>query len=133
VTHSAHARVRPEEPREHAPEPWAQLGRYIRDVNGRIVVRGKSPVDARRVVACVNALTGVPTETIENWNIQVVGGAGAGPDPALAEIPDDAAEALKEFIGSEDRRLGERRKRDRRHAAVANSIEGEVHERQSRD
>lgn len=133
MTHAAHARARSEEPREHGPEPWARLGRYIRDSNGRIVVRGKSPVDARRVVACINALMGVPTETIENWNIQVVGGAGAGPDPALSEIPADAAEALKEIIGSEDRRLGERRKGNRRRAAAATSIEGEVHERQSHD
>ncbi len=133
MTHSAHARARAEQPREHAPEPWAQLGRYVRDANGRIVVRGMSPLDARRVVACVNALTGVPTETIETWNIQVAGGAGAGPDPALPDIPPDAAEALKEYIGSEDRRLGERRRGDRRRAAAGNSMEGEVHELQSGD
>lgn len=133
MTHHAHARARPEEPREHGPEPWAQLGRYVRDANGRIVVRGKNPVDARRVVACINALMGVPTETLEHWTIQVVGGAGSGPDPALSEIPSDAVEALKEFIGSEDRRFGERRKGERRRVAAASSIEGEVHERQSRE
>lgn len=115
MTAAPHARPkREEEDREHAPEPWAQLGRFVRDSNGRIVVRGKSPVDARRVVACVNALTGVPTETIEHWCIQVSGGAGIGPDPALSEIPAGAVEAIQELIGSEDRRLGERRKGERR-------------------
>jgi hypothetical protein len=117
VTALSPAKTRREEARENAPEPWAQLGRYIRDAEGRIVVRGKSPLDARRVVACVNALMGVPTETIENWNIQVVGGAGAGPDPSLATIPEDAIEAFKEFVGSDDRRLGERRRGERRREA----------------
>ncbi len=128
-----HARERREEPQRHAPEPWAQLGRFVRDAAGRIVVRGKTPVDARRVVACINALMGVPTETIESWNIQVSGGAGAGPDPDLTAIPDDAVQAIQEFIGDEDRRLGDRRKAERRRLAEAVSIEGEVHERQSGD
>ncbi len=115
MTGAPHARPkREDEDREHAREPWAQLGRFIRDANGRIVVRGKSPLDARRVVACVNALMGVPTETIEHWSIQVAGGAGVGPDPALSEIPEGAVEAIQELIGSEDRRLGERRKGERR-------------------
>jgi hypothetical protein len=127
VTSGSHARIRREETREreHAPEPWAQLGKYIRDANGRIVIRGKSPVDTRRVVACVNALTGVPTETIENWSIQVVGGAGAGPDPALVSIPDDAVEAVKEFVCSEDRRLGERRRGERRRVGTQIAVEGD--------
>jgi hypothetical protein len=118
-----------EETHDHAPEPWVQLGRFVRDANGRIVVRGKSALDARRVVACVNALAGVPTETIAQWSIQVAGGAGAGPDPALAEMPADAVEAVKEFVGSEDRRLGERRRGERRHAMAELATEGEAHER----
>jgi hypothetical protein len=125
VTAGSHARVRREdEIREHAPEPWAQLGKFIRDANGRIVIRGKSPADIRRIVACVNALTGVPTETIETWCIQVAGGAGAGPDPTLPSIPGEAIEAIQEFIGSEDRRLGQRRRGERRRPATQISVEG---------
>lgn len=120
MTAPPHASVRREERRaenrEQALEPWAQLGKYIRDAKGRIVLSGKRPADARRVVACVNALMGVPTETVERWNIQVFGGAGAGPDPALASIPAGAVEAIEEFVGSRDRRLGERRRADRRRA-----------------
>ena len=127
----AHSRVRREEPQKPAPEPWGQLGRYVRDANGRIVIRSKSPTDARRVVACVNALMGVPTETIESWNIQVAGGAGVGPDPDLSAIPEDAVEAIQLFIGDEDRRLGDRRRSERRRVGIG--LEGEVHERQSRD
>jgi len=129
VTVPTHARPRREETDEHAPAPWAQLGRFVRDANGRIVIRGKNPQDVRRVVACVNALMGVPTETIESWNIQVVGGAGVGPDPALATIPADAVEAVKEFVGSEDRRLGERRRGDRRQRAAGSEAQGELNER----
>jgi len=125
----AHTREKREEHRELAPGPWAQLGRFVRDAKGRIVVRGKASEDIRRIVACVNALSGVPTETIENWTIQVEGGAGVGPDPALNEIPEGAIEAIQEIVGSAERRMGERRRGERRCAAGPISVEGEVHER----
>jgi len=123
MTASSTARERREETGEHAPEPWGRLGRFVRDANGRIVLRGKSPSDVRRVVACVNAFAGVPTETVESFQIQVAGGAGAGLDPSLAEIPDGAVEAVQEFIGSDDRRMGERRRRDRRRAGTRIAVE----------
>ena len=118
MTSSSAAREKREEPGPHAPEPWAQLGRYVRDANGRIVLRGKTPADVRRVVACINALAGVPTEIVETLQIQVSGGAGLGPDPALSELPEDAAEAVREFVGSDERRMGERRRRERRRAGT---------------
>jgi hypothetical protein len=129
VTASTHVREKREEHRELSPEPWAQLGRFVRDAKGRIVVRGKTPEDIRRIVACVNALSGVPTETIEHWTIQVGGGAGTGPDPALNDIPEGAIEAIQEIVGSAERRMGERRRGDRRRAGTPVSIEREVHER----
>jgi hypothetical protein len=118
VTAASAARDKREETGSHAPEPWAQLGRYVRDATGRIVLRGKTPADVRRVVACINAFAGVPTEAVETFQIQVSGGAGLGPDPALAELPDNAAEAVREFVGSEERRMGERRRRDRRRSGT---------------
>lgn len=124
-----HTREKREEHRELSPQPWAQLGRFVRDAKGRIVVRGKAPEDIRRIVACVNALSGVPTETIENWTIQVEGGAGTGPDPALNEIPEGAIEAIQEIVGSAERRMGERRRGERRRSARPLSVEREVHER----
>lgn len=114
MTSPSAAREKREETGEHAPEPWAQLGRYVRDANGRIVARGKTPADIRRVVACVNAFAGVPTETVETFQIQVSGGAGIGTDPALAEIPGDVVLAVQELVGSEERRMGERRRGERR-------------------
>jgi hypothetical protein len=133
VTASSHAREKREELRDHSREPWAQLGRFVRDANGRIVVRGKTPADIRRIVACVNALSGVPTETVEHWSIQVTGGAGAGPDPSLNDIPEEAVEAIKQLAASEERRMGERRRGERRRAAVPACAEREVHERESSD
>ena len=53
------------EPREHAAEPWQQDGRYIRDAFGAIVVRGRSVADARRIVAAINGVRGIPTEALE--------------------------------------------------------------------
>jgi hypothetical protein len=129
VTASTHVREKREEHRELSPEPWAQLGRFVRDAKGRIVVRGKASEDIRRIVACVNALSGVPTETIENWTIQVEGGAGVGPDPALNEIPEGAIEAIQEIVGCADRRMGERRREERRRAAKPIPVEREVDER----
>lgn len=129
MTASTPAREKREEHRELSPEPWAQLGRFVRDAKGRIVVRGKTPEDIRRIVACVNALSGVPTETIENWTIQVEGGAGVGPDPALNEIPEGAIEAIQEIVGSTERRMGERRRGERRCAVEPDSVERELHER----
>jgi hypothetical protein len=120
---SAATREKREETGEHAPEPWGQLGRYVRDAKGRIVLRGKTAADIRRVVACVNAFAGVPTEIIETFQIQVSGGAGVGSDPALAEIPDDVELAVKEFVGSEERRMGERRRGERRRAGTPIAME----------
>ena len=124
MTATSPARDRGPEPSEHSPEPWAQLGRYVRDAKGRIVLRGKTPMDIRRVVACVNALAGVPTETVEQFLFQVSGGAGLGPDPTLPAIPEDAVEAIREFIGSSERRMGERRQGDRRRSGTPVAIEG---------
>ena len=114
-----------EEAGEHAAEPWIRLGRYVRDAGGRVLLRAKNAADTRRIVACVNAFRGVPTETVEQWTIQVSGGAGAGPDPDLASIPTEAIRAVEELLGSEERRVGERRRGDRRRAARTAS-EGET-------
>ena len=98
---------------DHAPEPWATLGRYARDASGRIVVRGKLAGDIRRIVACVNALAGVPTELVERWSIQVSGGAGCAADADLAEIPVGAIEAIRELADAPAGATGERRGRRR--------------------
>lgn len=99
TAHSRPQRI-PEAPPEHAREPWGHLGRYVRDAIGRIVLRARSPADTRRVVACVNAFAGVPTEMIEHWSIRI---AGADSDEDLDAIPSGAVGAIRELIGFENR------------------------------
>ncbi len=127
-----------EESQEHSPEPWTQYGRYIRDANGVIVVRGRNPADARRIVAAVNATQGMPTEALLSWTVQVVSDpkvsleavlekeaqekdSGAPPEPAREPEPLPAGEAsalpAADATGQPyvfDRRVYERRRADRR-------------------
>lgn len=101
TSHSRPQRVA-EAPSEHAREPWGHLGRYVRDASGRIVLRAKSPADTRRVVACVNAFAGVPTEMIEHWSIRIAGGAENGLDGDLDAIPPEAVTVIRQLIGVEE-------------------------------
>ncbi len=127
-----------EESQEHSPEPWTQYGRYIRDANGAIVVRGRSPADARRIVAAVNATQGMPTEALQSWTVQVVSDpkadvevvlereaqkeeSEAPPEPAREPEPLPATEASAQPAAAPgryvfDRRVYERRREERRKA-----------------
>ena len=79
---------------EHSPEPWEQQGVFI-VVNGISIHEARqrkqyegSPrypellqqdeANARRIVACVNACAGIPTEVLEDvtglYKISVTGG-----------------------------------------------------------
>jgi hypothetical protein len=104
---------------EHGSEPWIQEGRYIRDAERHILVRAKSPADARRIVAAINAVQGIPTEALESWNVSVLSDPGLDPGfdlefdfddvlPPTAVTPPDA----RVF----ERRVAERRQAERRHA-----------------
>ena len=94
---------------EHQPEPWTQDGRYILDASGWTLASARFPGDARRIIAAVNSVQGIPTDALESWVVNVIGepvgragvdrrGAGGGrPEPPPNE-----------------RRVGERRHGDRR-------------------
>lgn len=54
----------------HTPEPWASTGSTIRNSNGRVVIaylysKRTRAANMRRILACVNACRGVPTEALE--------------------------------------------------------------------
>jgi hypothetical protein len=74
---------------DHAAEPWRAEGRYIRDAFGGIVVRGRSAADARRIVAAINGVRGIPTEVLESWKVEDVSNPATRPDFEL-ELGDDA-------------------------------------------
>jgi hypothetical protein len=105
-----------EESREHAPEPWQQDGRYIRDTRGAIVVRGRSAADARRIVAAINGVRGIPTEALEGWKIEDVSNPLTRPDFEV-EIPEEI-EVSPYAVAPSRRRESERRRGERR-AAVS--------------
>jgi len=99
----------------HQPEPWKQEGRYISDAGHWTLASTKFPADARRIVAAVNAVRGIPTDALESWVVNVVG----TPAPPRELDPDATADQrLSESPGSfpNDRRRFERRRGDRRAA-----------------
>ena len=71
----------------HSPEPWTQVGQYIRDARGQIVVRGRSAEDARRIAAAINATREIPTEALERWFAEDVSDAATRPDLELEIEP----------------------------------------------
>jgi len=88
---------------KHTQEPMyfsrAKNGRaYIWDANNEpiaILVGDKKDLNARRIVACVNACAGIPTEALEGANTlnEVY--------QKLAQQRDELLAALKEFLESE--------------------------------
>ncbi len=97
------------EKQDHQPEPWMQDGRYILDASGWTLASARFPADARRIVAAINAVQGIPTDALESWSVNVIG-EPAGMDLAAGGRTESAAaESLPD-----DRRLAERRRGERR-------------------
>ena len=94
---------------EHQPEPWTQDGRYILDASGWTLASARFPGDARRIIAAVNSVQGIPTDALESWVVNVVG------EPVGRSDGDRRAVGggLPEPVPNE-RRFGERRHGDRR-------------------
>jgi hypothetical protein len=107
-----------EESRDHAPEPWRQDGRYIRDASGAIVVRGRSAADARRIVAAINGTRGIPTEALEGWSVQDVSDPRSRPDFEVDFDETDEEEPSPYAVTPPNGREAERRHGDRRSADV---------------
>ena len=68
---------------EHQPEPWTQDGRYILDASGWTLASARFPGDARRIIAAVNSVQGIPTDALESWVVNVVGEPAGGTDAAV--------------------------------------------------
>ena len=97
----------------HQSEPWIQNGRYILDASGWTLASTRYPDDARRIVAAVNAVKGIPTDALESWSEHVIGGPGAR-QPESADLE----------VLPEDRRSSERRRGDRRASRPAPRVPG---------
>ena len=106
---------------QHQPEPWKYEGRAIVNSAGWTLAKTIFESDARRIVAAINDVLGIPTGALEAGFIREI----LVPRPEttsevsirvhpLPPIPVDAAEFFLH-----DRRLGERRKGDRRRGVTA--------------
>jgi hypothetical protein len=97
----------------HSPEPWTQEGRYLRDASGAIVVRGRRFADARRIAAAINATRDIPTEALERWLVQDVSNPQTRPELEI-DLNLGEPSASPYAVQPPDRRMSERRRRDRR-------------------
>src|SRR5580765_1721031 len=95
---------------EHQPEPWAQDGRYILDASGWTLASTRFPADARRIIAAINAVQGIPTDALESWVVNVIG------EPVGRADMDGPQSERGDSAGAypDERRMGERRHGDRR-------------------
>jgi len=119
--------VEEREPCEHAPEPWQQDGRYIRDARGAIVVRGRTAADARRIVAAINGTRGIPTEALESWRVEDVSDPQSRPDFEIDLAPEPGPSPFA--VSPPPQREGERRRGERRAAVTLTSPETLVFDR----
>ena len=66
---------------EHTPEPWksieeqfhGEVMNFIGDKDGGTIGEIYTKDDASRIVACVNACAGLPTEVLERYKLGVIG------------------------------------------------------------
>lgn len=92
-------------------EPWSYQGRNVLDASGTPLATAADPEDARRIVAAVNAVQGMPTQALESWTVEVLS------DPAL-ELETDADYDVREPYPNERRARQERRQDDRRQGTL---------------
>jgi hypothetical protein len=101
---------------QHQPEPWSYDGRSILNANGWTLGKVIFEADARRLVAAVNDVLGIPTAALEAGFIREI----LVPRPETTSevtirvhpLPPGPVDPAEFFI--HDRRVGERRKGDRR-------------------
>jgi hypothetical protein len=105
------------EKQDHQPEPWMQHGRYILDASGWTLASTRFPADARRIVAAINAVRGIPTDALESWFVNVVGEPAAAPAAEGDRASSSVVDILPEERRSSDRRRGDRRA-DRHEARI---------------
>ena len=105
---------------DHQPEPWMQDGRYILDASGWTLASARFPADARRIVAAINAVQGIPTDALESWTVNVIGEPIERAEAAGRTGQGDAPEPFPN-----EQRLSERRRGDRRASRPELRIFGE--------
>jgi hypothetical protein len=101
---------------QHQPEPWKHDGRAIVNASGWVLAKTIFESDARRIVAAVNDVLGIPTAALEAGFIREI--LVPRPDSTtemtirIHPLPQGPTDPAEFFI--HDRRLGDRRRSDRR-------------------
>jgi len=101
---------------QHQPEPWKNDGRSIVNASGWVLAKTIFESDARRIVAAVNDVLGIPTAALEAGFIREI----LVPRPEstseftirIHPLPQGPTDPAEFFI--HDRRMGDRRRNDRR-------------------
>jgi hypothetical protein len=93
-----------------APRLWNNVGRAIFDASGEAVAAARSAEEARRIVAAVNAVYGMPTDALEAWTIGYIR------DPMNDLLAQLESTLASEPPAHDRRRGGDRRRSDRRRA-----------------
>jgi hypothetical protein len=103
---------------QHQPEPWKYEGRSVLNASGWVLAKSIFEADARRIVAAVNDVLGIPTAALEGGFIReiLVPRPEATGDITIRmhPLPSAQADPVEFFI--HDRRATERRQGDRRRA-----------------
>ena len=103
---------------QHQPEPWTYEGRAILNSAGWTLAKTIFEADARRIVAAVNDVLGIPTAALEAGFIREI--LVPRPDSTSAvsirvhPLPQEAAMLDPAEFFIHDRRVGERRLGERR-------------------
>lgn len=114
--------LRGRDPQQHQPEPWDFEGRAILNASGWTLAKAIFEADARRIVAAVNDVLGIPTAALESGFIReiLVPRPEASGDVTIRihPLPQAAADPAEYFIhdrrAGPDRRKGDRRRGERR-------------------
>jgi hypothetical protein len=107
---------------QHQPEPWSYEGRAILNSAGWTLAKTIFEADARRIVAAVNDVLGIPTAALEAGFIREILVPRPESTSAVSirvhPLPGETVERVAPFDPAEffihDRRVGERRQGERR-------------------
>ena len=102
---------------QHQPEPWTYEGRAILNSAGWTLAKTIFEADARRIVAAVNDVLGIPTAALEAGFIREILVPRTEEASAVSirfhPLPTAAVVDAADFF-IHDRRMGERRRGERR-------------------
>lgn len=103
---------------QHQPEPWKYEGRAIVNAAGWTLAKTIFESDARRIVAAVNDVLGIPTAALEAGFIReiLVPRTESAGEISIRIHPHRLTPVDPAEFFLHDRRLGERRRGDRRRA-----------------